>query len=135
MLSLLTKKPAMAAMLLASAAGGPYVLYETDAGQSARSYLTGSQTTTVNSGWFGTGESFVTGGTTQDLWNFNLGTPTVDQLQGGQASPDLTGPVIHDLREVLRFDITPCPGCLNVLRALVLFFWPICNSTVCARRW
>ena len=31
------KKPIAAAMLVAGAAGGPYVLYETDAGQAARS--------------------------------------------------------------------------------------------------
>lgn len=107
MLSMLLKKPALGAMLIAGAAGGPYVLYETETGQSARAYFTGNQTASVNSGWFGTGESFTTGGTTQDLWNFNLATPSVDQLQGGGPSPDLTGPVIHDLRDVLRFDITP----------------------------
>ncbi len=41
------------------------------------------------------------------MWNFNVGTPSVEQLQASTPNPTLTGPVIHDLREVLRFDITP----------------------------
>ncbi len=111
MLNLLLKKPALGAVLLAGAAGGPYVLYETDAGQTARqtaSSLFGGSATTSHASWFG-GEPGVgaAGNTTQDLWNFNLGTPNVDQLQGQGPQQDLTGPVVTDLREVLRFDITP----------------------------
>ena len=105
MLSLLTKKPALgAALLLASATGGPYVLYETDAGQSAR------QTANTFFGDAGTApaaSSFQAVGSTQDLWNFNLGTPSVEQLQGEPSQPALTGTDITDFREVLRFDITP----------------------------
>ncbi|MGN6135509.1 MAG: DUF6690 family protein [Aureliella sp.] len=120
MLSLLTKKPALGALLLASAAGGPYVLYETEAGQSARqtaSSLFGSgeasssaNVGTSGSSWFsggGPSSSFQTTGTTLDLWNFNLGTPAVDQLQGQGSLPPLTGNNITDFREILRFDITP----------------------------
>lgn len=113
MLSLLTKKPTWGAMLLASAAGGPYVLYETGAGQSARQTATslfgGAAASATEGGW---GDSVAainatSVNATRDLWNFNLGTPSVEQLQGQPAQPALTGPEISDLREVLRFDITP----------------------------
>jgi hypothetical protein len=116
MLSLLTKKPALGAMLLASAAGGPYMLYETDAGLSARqtasSLFGGSMVDTSSSSsgsWFSSGDSsrVPLGGSTQDLWNYNLGVPSVEQLQGGNPLPNLTGAQIDDFREVLRFDITP----------------------------
>jgi hypothetical protein len=116
MLSLLTKKPALGALLLASAAGGPYVLYETDAGQAARQTASslmggpgGSDGAAASGSWFSgsNAPSFNTSGSTLDLWNFNLGTPSVDQLQGQAPSPALTGDNITDFREVLRFDITP----------------------------
>lgn len=116
MLETLMKKPALGAMLLASAAGGPYVLYETDAGTAARqaasSLLGSTDGETASGSWFSSNTAsadtnFLTTGSTQDLWNFNLGVPHIDQMQGGQAAPALTGTQITDLREVLRFDITP----------------------------
>lgn len=106
LMTLLTKRPALGAMLLAGAAGGPYVLYETDAGQAARqtaSSLMGSP----QAGGATAAAGYATRGTTQDLWNFNLGTPTVEQLQSLEPTPALTGTEISDLRDVLRFDITP----------------------------
>ncbi len=115
MLSLLTKKPALGAILLASAAGGPYVLYETEAGSSARqtaSSLFGGTTGEAGAGgWSSTSptptSNFNTAGSTQDLWNFNLGVPTVEDLQSREPQQALTGLQVSDLREVLRFDITP----------------------------
>jgi hypothetical protein len=104
LMSLLTKKPALGAMLLASAAGGPYLYYETQAGQTARqtaSNLFGGERSAG-------GAAIATStATTQDLWNYNLGTPSIQQLQGEEPMPALTGTEISDLREVLRFDITP----------------------------
>lgn len=103
--SLLTKKPALGALLLAGAAGGPYVLYETEAGQAARqtasSFMGSEPSAPAAPG------GYTPKATTQDLWNFNLGTPTVEQLQALEPAPALTGTEISDLREVLRFDITP----------------------------
>lgn len=111
MWTLLAKKPALGALLLAGAAGGPYVLYETDAGQSARATATslfGNSPTGQVSGSNGSITAIATGGSTLDLWNFNLGTPSIDELQSQPGQPQvLTGPQIVDLREVLRFDITP----------------------------
>lgn len=112
MLSLLTKKPALgAAILLASAAGGPYMLYETDAGQTARqtagSFLGGSGP--ADAPWLAGNPTPApnTAQSTLELWDYNLGVPSVSQLQGSAAEPALTGADITDFREVLRFDITP----------------------------
>lgn len=123
MLSVATKKPAMVAALLASATGGPYVLYETDAGKQVQttfdSLWNGNPTSeagvatgaTQSSSWNPFGgtvqQTFNTNGDTRDLWNFNLGTPSIEQLQTGNPVPNLTGVEITDLREVLRFDVTP----------------------------
>ena len=104
MLSLLTKKPALGALLLASAASGPYVLYETDAGQAARQTATSLLGTNSASA---APIDYQSQGSTLDLWDFNLGTPAVDQLQGHASAPALTGADITDFREVLRFDISP----------------------------
>ncbi|MFO1065155.1 MAG: DUF6690 family protein [Pirellulales bacterium] len=54
-----------------------------------------------------TSSSASASGSTRDLWNFNVGTPAVQDLQAGNPIPALTGVEVTDLREVLRFDITP----------------------------
>ena len=46
----------------------------------------------------------IPGGTNQ-LWDYTLGVPTLQQLQ--QQPSSLGGGEVHDLREVLRFDIAP----------------------------
>ncbi|MFN7894250.1 MAG: DUF6690 family protein [Pirellula sp.] len=48
--------------------------------------------------------SAIPGGTNQ-LWDYTLGVPTIQQLQ--QQPSSLGGGEVHDLREVLRFDIAP----------------------------
>ncbi len=99
------KKPIGAALLLAGAAGGPYVLYETDAGQSARNSagqamggpMTGSpvmgtptnSTTGVGSSW----------------WPF--GGSTSASQGASNIQPTLTVTPINSLLEVLRFDVPP----------------------------
>lgn len=45
-------------------------------------------------------------GRTDQLWNYTLGTPTLNQIQQ-QPNTAVGGGVIYDLREVLRFDIVP----------------------------
>ena len=95
-------KPLTAALLLAGAAGGPYVLYETDAGQAARSSATqalgGSPTaagsgatasTSANSSWWGSSPVASTG------------------AAASQTTPVLSVTQINSLAEVLRFDIPP----------------------------
>lgn len=48
--------------------------------------------------------SAIPGGTNQ-LWDYTLGVPTIQQLQ--QQPTSVGGGEVHDLREVLRFDISP----------------------------
>lgn len=51
------------------------------------------------------GTSNVVPGTTHQLWDYTLGTPTLPQIQ--QQPTSVGGGVVSDLREVLRFDIKP----------------------------
>ena len=93
-------KPLTAALLLAGAAGGPYVLYETDAGQAARSTATqalggpsstgssATSSTSTNSSWWGSSSAGGSGATSQ-------------------TAPVLSVTQINSLAEVLRFDIPP----------------------------
>ncbi len=45
-------------------------------------------------------------GKTDQLWDYTLGTPTLHQIQE-QPNAAIGGGAVHDLREVLRFDIAP----------------------------
>ena len=45
-------------------------------------------------------------GTTDQLWDYTLGTPSLNQIQQ-QPNAAVGGGVVNDLREVLRFDIVP----------------------------
>ncbi len=94
-------KPLTAALLLAGAAGGPYVLYETDAGQAARSTASqalGGSPTVVGSG--ATANS-----TANNSW---WGSSSVgSSATASQAAPVLSVTQINSLAEVLRFDIPP----------------------------
>lgn len=51
------------------------------------------------------GQTQLVQGGTQQLWDYTLGVPTLEQL--GTQPQNLGGGEVHDLREVLRFDITP----------------------------
>lgn len=97
-------KPMTAALLLAGAAGGPYVLYETDAGQAARNTATQAigvapatsapgTGTTANNSWWGSGS--------------NSNTSQASSQASSQAAPVLSVTQINSLAEVLRFDIPP----------------------------
>lgn len=52
------------------------------------------------------GTSNVIPGSTDQLWDYTLGTPSLPQLQQ-QPQTSVGGGVVTDLREVLRFDIAP----------------------------
>ena len=93
-------KPMTAALLLAGAAGGPYVLYETDAGQAARNTATQAigvapttsspvASTNANNSWWGSNSS--DGGS----------------QAASSGAPVLSVTQINSLAEVLRFDIPP----------------------------
>lgn len=92
-------KPLTAALLLAGAAGGPYVLYETDAGQAARSSATQALGTNPTAG------SSATSGTLASWWG--SGSGSTSDASASQAAPVLTVTQINSLSEVLRFDIPP----------------------------
>lgn len=99
-------RPLTGLILLASAAGGPYFLFETDAGRRAREEA--SQVFSVGeqppSGWLTAGPS---GGDSTDsgYWNANgLNTPQVMPSDGSTNMPAMP---VHALRDVLRFDISP----------------------------
>ena len=51
------------------------------------------------------GPNNIVPGGTQQLWDYTLGVPSLDQL--GAHPQQLGGGAVHDLREVLRFDIHP----------------------------
>ena len=94
------RKPITGLLLLAGAAGGPYLLFETEAGKQARS---------TAQGVFGSGES----GTAAQvhpgwLTSTTAGPPASENLLNpNPTSHNLSQPAIHTLKEVLRFDIDP----------------------------
>ena len=97
------KKPLSGLLLLAGAAGGPYMLFETEAGKQAAggmSQLAGVSTSS---------------GTSSDSFSFGAGPagpPSLTDPSGYMLNPatvehDMQQPAIHKLQEVLRFDIAP----------------------------
>ena len=108
-------KPLTAALLLAGAAGGPYVLYETDAGQAARN--TASQALGTASAVTPTANSGASTSSGQSWW----GSKPVGEVAQEQAGPTLTVTQINSLAEVLRFDVPP---------AWVMQHFPTVNTSV-----
>jgi len=53
-----------------------------------------------------TGPSKLVPGKTDQLWDYTIGTPTLNQIQQ-QPNTAVGGGTVNDLREVLRFDIVP----------------------------
>ncbi len=111
------KKPIAAAMLVAGAAGGPYILYETDAGQAARS--TANQVLGNGNGnevvaddhslEFGKLISTVSkqpGSADTSWWN-PFGSAAPDASGAAAVAPEYKVTQINSLGEVLRFDIPP----------------------------
>ena len=109
------------AAILAAAAGGPYVASETDLGRNAVSKITGG-----SSGYVVTETSYREGGEPgygnhahyeveqlrrSDPNRYRYQAELAQKLGGVPtepgAAPRLVGAPIQDLREVLRFDITP----------------------------
>ncbi len=94
-------KPLTAALLLAGAAGGPYVLYETDAGQAARS--TANQAIGLNPT---AGPGPAAGSSANNSW-WGSTSDSSTGTAASQAAPVLSVTQINSLAEVLRFDIPP----------------------------
>jgi hypothetical protein len=95
------KKPVAGLLLLAGATGGPYLLFETEAGQQA------SQGATQILGGTFTNET-----PAADAGHFTSWESTLNDTSGSGLNPaledrSLQQPVIESLKEVLRFDIRP----------------------------
>ena len=155
MLSNIIQKPLGIVTLLGAAVGGPYVVFETDAGtqlrqslvsrlaqssnadkgvpsisESSDPYSLASASSSLasagpqpgipnfapNSGSLvsnptpyletRSGPAAAIPGSTDQLWDYTLGTPTLHQIQQ-QPIAAVGGGGVNDLREVLRFDIVP----------------------------
>ncbi len=98
------KKPIGAALLLAGAAGGPYVLYETDAGQSARN-STGQAMGVPVAGASAVAPSSATTGGGSSWWPFSGSASAPQGVPNIQPTFSVTP--INSLLEVLRFDVPP----------------------------
>ena len=96
-------KPMTAALLLAGAAGGPYVLYETDAGQAARN--TATQAIGVTPTASAIGATPGTSSSAASSWWGSSSNPSAGAP--AQSAPVLSVTQINSLAEVLRFDIPP----------------------------
>lgn len=98
-------RPLAGLLLLAGAAGGPYVLFETEAGKTARqgaASLAGVSTSAE------AGKLTGIGGVTTDVgpsgfWNANGFDPEISTMDPAlmEQAP------LHALRDVLRFDVSP----------------------------
>ncbi len=97
------RKPLAGLMLLAGAAGGPYMMFETDLGKNASqgaAQIFGNTTTT--------GDAKVGQAEPGRLVAFEPGSATTaNPLNPMLAEHNLQQPAVHSLQEVLRFDITP----------------------------
>ncbi|QDS93532.1 hypothetical protein FF011L_23020 [Roseimaritima multifibrata] len=105
-----------AAMVAAAAIGGPYVATETEIGKNVSGSVsamvrTASSTNanrTDNFSDTSTAGPYHAHYQTESLWDQRLGPRTREAMLGSNPlQPSLVGGPVHDLRDVLRFDITP----------------------------
>ncbi len=102
------KKTLAGILILTGAAGGPYVLFETEAGSSARSGAAGlfSSESEQASGWLtgisGDAESQPASG----FWNA-YGVNTQQEMPPHETSNTDQQIAIHALQQVVRFDVSP----------------------------
>lgn len=108
-------RPLTGLLLLAGAAGGPYVLFETDAGKAARSgasQVFGVSSDNPPSGQFTDAFGMPSDGSGSGFWNANgtnfpaAGASGNSGTPGNASDPGLAAP-IQSLGEVLRFDVSP----------------------------
>lgn len=93
-----------AAILVAAAIGGPYVASETEMGRGATERLS-AMVSNVGGDARSAPASSHAHYQTESLWDNGLGTRDHSVLNASPQS--LVGGPVHDLRDVLRFDITP----------------------------
>lgn len=105
-MSNLLKNPLTGLMLLAGAAGGPYMLYETEAGKQARDGASQAFGSGVATGAASNSPTGATSGVAS-LWNLAGNDPRHNALNPATTAHSLDQTPILSLGEVLRFDITP----------------------------
>ncbi len=101
------KKPLAGLLLLAGATGGPYMLFETEAGKQASGTATqifGSGTGAEIGQGFGQGAGHFVDYSPSA---YNPNNPSTHLLNPSVTEHELQQPVVHALRDVLRFDIAP----------------------------
>ena len=103
------KKPLSGLLLLAGAAGGPYMLMETDAGKQATGGLTHlvAGSTQLESVAGAYGSRFFTPTNSAGAGSAGANHAAGNMLNPPLAEYDLSQPAIHTLPEILRFDISP----------------------------
>lgn len=105
------KKPLSGLLLLAGAAGGPYMLFETEAGKQATGGVTQlvgfSGASDSNSNLPGAGAYTSANPLSHPGGSYGMSNPSGYLLNPGTVEHDLQQPVIHTLQEILRFDIAP----------------------------
>lgn len=90
------KKPISGLLLLAGAAGGPYMLYETQAGKTASGLFQSASSSMLSD----SGSERLPGG-------MLVAAPQSDPLNPELDGASMPQPVIYSLADVMRFDITP----------------------------
>ncbi len=113
---MIPKKPLTALMLLAGAAGGPYVLFETEAGKQAKSVAetvlnvsatnSNSESAIQNSAWQVATDGSVVPSSGNVAAASGLANPQTGATGPGQLA-GFSAPVSHQLRDTLRFEISP----------------------------
>lgn len=100
------RKPLTGILLLAGAAGGPYVLMETNPGRQV-SEVAGNVWSGGDrpSGGIFTGLSGGDGDSNDPYWGLTGNDPSAHPLNPNSPDANYVPPQIHSLREVLRFDI------------------------------
>ena len=106
-MSNLLRNPLTGLLLLAGAAGGPYVLYETDAGKQARQgAVQAFRADDAPAGWF-TSLPSSTDPLANRGWESGATGITSNLLNPAPSEHELAQQQILSLGEVLRFDISP----------------------------
>jgi hypothetical protein len=103
----IAKRPVTGLILLASAAGGPYVLYETDAGKAARNTLGGAVGASSTPNGLGASPTAWGNSPSDSLATSHLNNALNATSQASRGEFHLIPAPVTQLSEVLRFDITP----------------------------
>jgi hypothetical protein len=103
-------RPLTAALLAATAISTPYLASETELGQRVTSSISSVANTVSPPAAVSTGANDLSNAhhQTETLWDAGLGPRDLTKIsQSSKPSQSIAGGPVHDLRDVLRFDISP----------------------------